>query len=111
MNGSGCRDLTVAALLLFTTLMTSLAWAYSGENYIVCRLNPRGDNFLSLRSCGASRCQEIMRLGPDTPLRSLEPFGTRGWREVQVLPSLDAPEMGGYQTGWVFEKFICNAQY
>ncbi|WP_319530538.1 hypothetical protein [uncultured Cohaesibacter sp.] len=111
MNGPARRGLSVSALLLLATLAASPASAYSGENYMVCRLNPRGDNFLSLRSCGATNCQEIMRLGPDTPLRTLEPFGTRGWREVQVLPSLDAPEMGGYQTGWVFEKFICNAQY
>ena len=97
--------------LAATGLMSSPALSYDGELFVVCGLNPYGDNFLSLRSCGSTRCQEILRLGPDTPLRTWEPFSDRGWRQVDVLPYLEAPHGGDYPTGWVFEKYICPIRY
>ncbi|TLP46041.1 hypothetical protein FDK21_10480 [Cohaesibacter sp. CAU 1516] len=98
------------ALATGITVSAPVAVAYDGEDYVTCRLDPNGDNYLSLRSCGATHCVEIMRLGPETPLRSFEPSGTAGWREVQVLPYLFAPH-DAYPSGWVFERYICKVQY
>ncbi|SNY91775.1 hypothetical protein SAMN04515647_2017 [Cohaesibacter sp. ES.047] len=111
MTGRALHVLFIVALFMFSSFTVSRALAYSGELYRVCGLNPYGDNYLSLRTCGSTRCREIARLGPGTPLRSFEPVGMHGWREVEVLPSLDAPYVGGYQIGWVFEKYICTVRY
>lgn len=102
--------LGLSAILL--PLASSLpAGAYDGQVYRVCGLNPNGDNYLSLRTCGSTKCREILRLGPGTPLRSWEPWGTRGWRQVDVLPHIDAAHGGNYASGWVFEKYICEIRY
>lgn len=66
-------------------LLGTAAQAYSGETFVTCHLNPEGDNYLSLRACGSSKCDEIMRLGPGAFLTTLEPVGTKGWREVIVM--------------------------
>jgi hypothetical protein len=71
------------SLILVAALMASLsssAQAYSGEVFVVCRLNPAGDNYLSLRTCGSTKCREIRRLGPGTYLDSMEPYAVRRWR-------------------------------
>lgn len=102
--------LSLAFVAVPLTLVTP-AQAYDGQIYRVCGLNPYGDNYLSLRTCGSTRCREIMRLGPGTALRSWEPWGTRGWRQVDVIPHINAPHMGNYQTGWVFEKYICEVRF
>ncbi len=82
--------------------------AYSGERLVTCGLNPQGDNFLALRSCGASSCDMLRKLGPNTFLLTLEPYATRGWREVIVL---DGPQDDSFTgpTGWVFGKYACPA--
>ena len=86
------------------------AQAYDGEEYVVCRLNPYGDNYLSLRTCGSTKCRAVRRLGPNTPLRSWNPSGVRGWRKVDVLPYLGAPHRN-YLSGWVYQKYICRVRY
>ncbi|WP_146006492.1 hypothetical protein [Cohaesibacter celericrescens] len=100
----------LAPMLIAGFLLTTPAFSYDGQEYVVCRLNPNGDNYLSLRTCGSTRCREIMRLGPNTPLRSWEPYGQSGWRQVDVLPYLDA-RGGNYTSGWVFERYICEVRY
>nr|WP_321454576.1 hypothetical protein [uncultured Cohaesibacter sp.] len=102
---------TLVLALGISCMMIAPSRSYDGEIFVVCGLNPRGDNFLSLRTCGSTRCQEIMRLGPETPLRSWEPYGNRGWRQVDVLPYIEAPHGGNYPTGWVFERYICPVRY
>ncbi len=92
-----------AALTLGSTLPSS---AYSGEEYVVCYLNPAGDNYLSLRSCGATKCYEIMRLGPGTYLSSMEPYAEKGWREVIVKKNANDESYSGPK-GWVYSKYIC----
>ena len=86
------------------------AQAYSGEVFVVCHLNPYGDNFLSLRSCGSSRCREIMRLGPGTVLDTMEPYTVRGWRQVIVRLSPNDDSYSGPK-GWVYSKYICPTGY
>jgi len=85
---------------------SSAVMAYSGEYFRVCRLNPQGDNFLALRTCGASKCQMLKKLGPNTYLISTEPWGINRWREVIVLESLQDQEFSG-ESGWVYDKYIC----
>lgn len=77
-----------AALLLVT-------FSGPGRADYVSGLDPRGDNFLSLRSGPGSNFREIRRLGPNTFL-SVE--GRRGsWLKVRLRD-------GG--TGWVFGKYV-----
>ncbi len=104
------QSLRLAALAL-PLMLIAPAEAYDGQIYRVCGLNPYGDNFLSLRTCGSTRCREIMRLGPGTVLRSWEPWGTRGWRQVDVIPHINASHRGNYQSGWVFQKYICEVRF
>ena len=82
--------------------------AYSGEQYVTCGLDPNGDNFLALRSCGSSKCQMLQKLGPGTFMITLEPKGTKGWREVIVQRHVEDWSYEGPK-GWVYEKYICSA--
>ena len=63
----------------------------------VCRLNPYGDNFLSLRTGPGSHYPEVDRLGPGTGLSVLR--GSGPWLYVQT-------EDGA--RGWVFSQYVCN---
>ena len=109
-------DLPMKHLKLFILLsiagvvpMTS-ALAYSGEDFVVCRLNPAGDNYLSLRTCGSTKCHEKRRLGPGTFLISLEPYAVKRWREVIVKRHAQDESYSG-PSGWVYSKYICKIQY
>ncbi len=99
--------LTAALLAGLTSMTISPALAYSGEDFVVCRLNPAGDNYLSLRTCGSTRCQEIRRLGPGTYLISLEPYAVKRWREVIVKRHANDDSYSG-PSGWVYTKYICR---
>ncbi|TCT40949.1 hypothetical protein [Martelella mediterranea] len=100
-----CTMLSAAALL--TLAAPASTGAYSGEVYTVCHLDPHGDNYLSLRSCGSSKCNEITRLGPGTFVLTLEPAATKGWREVMVMRSLAEMDNPTGPMGWVYGKYIC----
>ncbi|MHA1563953.1 MAG: hypothetical protein ACTSX7_01460 [Alphaproteobacteria bacterium] len=102
------QKLLLSSLAAFGVLfsLTAPLLAYSGEDYYVCKLNPKGDNYLSLRSCGSTKCTVIMRLGPDYILTSLEPYNENGWREV-VTRGYAQDDTGSGTTGWVHEKYIC----
>ncbi|TDQ60505.1 hypothetical protein ATL17_3394 [Maritalea mobilis] len=86
------------------------AFAYSGELFRVCGLNPAGDNYLSLRECGNSNCKEVTRLGPGTYLWTMEPFDEQGWR--QVVPMYGVADMfsGDPDVGFVFARYICRVE-
>ncbi|PLX35608.1 MAG: hypothetical protein C0605_09235 [Hyphomicrobiales bacterium] len=103
------RSLTPIAVPLAAALLwlglTAGAQAYSGEVLRVCGLDPYGDNFLSLRSCGSSRCREIGRLGPGTQVLTLEPYGR--WREVLLQAYRGDNNFSGGR-GWVFGKYLCR---
>ncbi len=81
------------------------AQAYDGEFFRVCRLNPRGDNYLSLRTCPSVRCREIFRMGPGTYVRSIYPEPRRGWWEIEIMPR----QRGAGLTGWAFGRYLCTA--
>jgi len=102
------RKLISTAIIGTMTLIgaSSAAMAYDGEYFRVCRLNPQGDNFLALRTCGASKCQMLLKLLPNKYLITTEPYAVNRWREVIVLDSLHDREFSG-ETGWVYNKYIC----
>ncbi len=79
--------------------------AYDGEYFRVCRLNPMGDNYLSLRTCGSTRCPEITRMGPGTEVVSVNPYPRRRWWEVEILDNT------GARTGiigWAYGRYLCR---
>lgn len=85
---------------LFVCMAAALALGSSAapaDAAYVCRLNPYGDNFLSLRTGPGSGFPEIARLGPNTGLSVLN--GRGAWLRVQA-------EDGN--VGWVFSRYVCD---
>lgn len=87
-------------------MIPAIATAHSGESYVVCNLDPNGDNFLALRTCGATKCEMLMELGPNTGLLAIEPYSGSRWREVTVLSGAYMLPVG--PDGWVYDKYICE---
>jgi len=104
------RTIKILAMLAASGAMASAVFAYSGEDFVVCKLDPAGDNFLALRTCGSSKCRMIERLGPDTFLSSLEPSSEKGWRQVMIKYGLQDQSYRG-AVGWVYDKYICRIEY
>lgn len=93
--------------LLGASALAGAAEAYDGEQFVVCKLNPQGDNFLALRSCGSTSCNMIRKLGPDTFVITMEPYATNGWRQVIVQQNSQGWTYAGV-SGWVYGKYICR---
>ena len=93
--------LTAAA---FGLLSGATARAWDGEWFRVCRLDPYGDNYLSLRTCPSTRCREIFRMGPGTRLAALGPDEVRGWRQVEIEPG----QPGAGLRGWAYGRYLCD---
>lgn len=102
------RYSALAAAILAGSL--GMANAYDGEQYVVCNLNPAGDNFLALRTCGATSCKMLRKLGPGTFVTSMEPYETKGWREIIVQSHIEDWSYAGI-SGWVYGKYICEIRY
>jgi hypothetical protein len=88
----------VGALLgmaLAFSLALLLASALPASADYVSGLNPRGDNYLSLRNGPGSGYGEILRMGPDTVVTVLERRGD--WRRVRLENGI---------TGWAFGRYI-----
>lgn len=101
---------TVLALVSALVMSSTTAFAYSGEHYVTCDLDPNGDNFLALRTCGSSNCRMTHKLGPDTFLLTMEPYAENGWRWVTVIRGLQDQSVSG-PSGWVYSKYICEIRY
>lgn len=84
----------------------------------VTGLNPRGDNFLSLRSQPSSKARELIRLRPEQQVWVCEET-PGGWSGVLITPadgSLDCgvgtpiarrqAYSGACQSGWVASRFL-----
>lgn len=83
------------------------AWAYSGEFYVTCNLDPAGDNWLALKSAPNLSAQRIAKLGPGTFLRTWDPEPVGKWRQVSVVAAPDdMAEITG-PSGWVYTDYIC----
>lgn len=63
----------------------------------VCKLNPRGDNFLSLRTGPGATYPEILRMGENTILTVFEV--QEPWYRVRMQDGT---------TGWVNRRWICR---
>ena len=90
---------------------TQSAEAYSGEVYTVCKLDPNGDNFLSLRDCASSSCRQIRQLGPGTFLWTTEPYSEAGWRPVIVMRDINDEYPVDGPSGYVFDRYICRVEF
>lgn len=97
-SGALLAGFILAAMLGASALLPAPAQA-QGYHYIV-GLNPRGDNFLALRSEPDGNGHRIAKLGPDT---LLFPTGARAgrWLQVEVVNTAHA---GLY--GWVFDRYV-----
>jgi len=106
------RKILSGIALISLGLMVGMpnAQAYSGEQFVVCKLNPNGDNFLALRTCGSSNCRMIAKLRSGTFVTSLEPTAVRRWREIVVQRGIQDQSYKG-PSGWVYDKFICEVRY
>lgn len=62
----------------------------------VCKLNPNGDNFLSLRTGPGSTYPEILRMGENTILKILEVQDP--WYRAQIQNGT---------IGWAHRRWIC----
>jgi hypothetical protein len=91
-------------IMALSVLAAPLASAYDGEYFRVCRLNPYGDNYLSLRTCPSTRCREITRMGPGTEVVSINPYPRRRWWEIEIL---DANGMRTGIAGWAYGGYLC----
>ena len=80
------------------------AMAFSMDEATVCRLDPYGDNYLSLRSCRSTRCREIRRGPPRTRLLLLEPAGR--WYQVQLQAYRGDRNYDGIG-GFVYGRYVC----
>lgn len=109
MRPSACfAPLVLGGLILSAS--AGAAGAYSGEVFTVCRLNPNGDNYLSLRQCGSSDCAELLRLGPGTFLWTEEPYSERRWRAVIVMRDINDEYPVNRPRGFVYDKYICKVE-
>ncbi len=98
---------TATALVLSSAASLS---AYSGEIYTVCKLDPNGDNFLALRTCGSSKCTMTHKLGPGTFLLTWEPYSEGRWRQVTVMRDTNESSATG-PSGWVYDGYICEVRH
>ncbi|WP_038033693.1 SH3 domain-containing protein [Thermopetrobacter sp. TC1] len=98
------RALIAALAAMGISLFAATAvQAYDGEYFEVCRLDPYGDNYLSLRTCPSTRCREIFRMGPGTQVVSINPDPVRGWWEIEILTG-----PGEGMRGWAFGRYLCR---
>jgi len=68
----------------------------SAQAYVT-GLDPRGDNYLSLRTGPSIRYQEIVRMGPNTPLTILGRQGS--WLNVRLADG---------RSGWAYSKYVAS---
>ena len=105
------RFLSKAALTAAVLVVSAIgALAYDGEQYVVCNLNPDGDNFLALRNCGSTSCKMTMKLGPGTFVITVDPHEVDKWRAVIVQDGIQDWSYSG-PSGWVYGKYICEVRY
>lgn len=94
----------VITVLAFA-LTTSLALAYSGDGYRVCRLNPNGDNFLALRTGPGASFPMVMKLGPDSVVEHRKTEGN--WMSVVVERANGYEYLRDLPHGYVYRKYLC----
>lgn len=79
--------------LMMTAVMVMMPALVTAE--VVGNLNPRGDNYLSLRAGPSTKAKELRRMGPGTGLTILGRDGV--WRHVRTEDGRE---------GWAHSKYI-----
>ena len=97
----------VLGALAVTLLAAEPVLAYDGEVYTVCKLDPSGDNYLSLRSCRSGKCAEKRRLRPGQFVWTEEPFPEGGWRAVRLMKGVNDLHPRNGLRGFVYDEYIC----
>jgi hypothetical protein len=98
-----CNFALALALIAF---VASDSHAYTGEAFVVCNLDPDGDNWLALKEGPSSKSKRLKKLGPNTPLATTASFPKGKWREVIVLKGFNEGDGFG-PSGWVYVDYIC----
>ncbi|TPW27385.1 SH3 domain-containing protein [Martelella alba] len=97
----------VLAILLAAMLICPyVSFAYSGDGYEICHLNPKGDNFLALREGPGSNFKTIMKLGPGSVVESRGNV-QNGWLEVVVEMANRKTYLSHLPQGFIYVKYIC----
>jgi hypothetical protein len=93
-------------VILIILAFTNPASAVSGQAYLVCNLNPNGDNFLALREGPSSSHRMLMTLGPGS---IVEARGTQEgkWLSVVVEHANDQTFLRDLPAGYVYTDYLC----
>ena len=90
--------------------------AYSGEDYVVCNLDPNGDNFLAVRASTNAGAYELDRLGPGQGVHMCDSDGD--WigivydKSGELDCGTDTPVAeerdyeGPCESGWVSKRYV-----
>ena len=76
--------------------------AYSGDHYRVCKLDPRGDNFLALRKGPTAQSEMLMKLPPHYDVEVRGPRENGRWFPIATV---DAG--GNFIYGYVIDTYVC----
>ncbi|PTV95519.1 hypothetical protein C8J27_104155 [Rhodobacter aestuarii] len=104
------KSLTITAAFALAAGVATALWAYSGEQYVVCNLNPNGDNWLALKAGPNINSKRLMKLGPGTFLETWSPDPVGAWREVTVMRDINDWHGNGPH-GWVHVNYICYVDW
>ncbi|KUJ88521.1 MAG: hypothetical protein XD36_0969 [Halomonas sp. 54_146] len=101
---------TISVLRIFLVvcllMLGASAFAFSGQGYSVCRLDPNGDNFLALRSGPGAEHPIIMRLPPDTVVEE-RGDSTNGWLPIVVERTPQHTYLRDLPSGYVWVDYLC----
>jgi hypothetical protein len=91
------------------------------STFTVTGLNPRGDNFLSLRSAPSADARELARLKPGQVVWACDETGDGNWTGVLVSPDHDnvdcgvgtpiarrQPYRGPCKAGWAASRYLTS---
>jgi len=99
--------LRLSMLIMPLAVLLSVAYAYSGDAFEVCRLDPNGDNFLALRAGPGSSHAIIMKLGPGSVVEARgDPKGN--WLAVVVESANGKTYLRDLPSGFVYTKYLCS---
>lgn len=94
-------------LTAFLLMLGPSAYAFSGDGYSVCRLDPSGDNFLALRSGPGAEHPIIMRLPPDTVVEERGNPTNGKWLPVVVEQTPQHTYLRDLPSGYVWADYLC----
>lgn len=90
------------------------------STFTVTGLNPRGDNYLSLRAAPSTKAREMARLRPGQVVWACDETADGNWTGVLVAPGDDIdcgvgspvarrqPYRGPCQAGWASSRFLSS---